>query len=149
MPDNGGSLSVRQSAEWFQNAVRDKSIIVCRRQGKVVGYVLGTSLAAKAHVAIVQNMLRAFPPPPDCYLYGPACVAETERGNGVAGAMFDKLQAHMQGRPAMTFVRADNGELGLFVNDGIAFIALAYSDHRAMGVRIAMDDFGTGLLQRA
>lgn len=140
VPDNGGSLSVRQSAEWFRNAVRDKSIIVCRRQGKVVGYVLGTSPAAKAHVAIVQNMLRAFPPPPDCYLYGPACVAEAERGNGVAGAMFDKLQAHMQGRPAMTFVRADNvsslrahrkmgmRELGPFVNDGIAFVALAYTE---------------------
>jgi hypothetical protein len=87
-------------------------------------------------------MLRAFPPPSDCYLYGPACVAEAERGKGVAGAMFEKLQAHMQGRPAMTFVRADNfsslrahrkmgmRELGPFINDGIAFVALTYTEGR-------------------
>src|SRR5262245_31638532 len=48
-------------------------VVVSCRNGKVVGYVSGTSLAAKAHVAIIQTMLRTFPPPPDCYLYGPVC----------------------------------------------------------------------------
>jgi predicted GNAT superfamily acetyltransferase len=138
LPDNGGSLSVRQPADWFKRAVGEKSLIVARRNGRVVGYVLGTSLAAKAHVPIIQSMLRAFPPPPNCYLYGPVCVAETERGKGLAGAMFEKLQAHMGGCPAMTFVRADNDpslrahrkmgmrDLGTFMNEGISFIAFAY-----------------------
>src|SRR5215510_7807734 len=84
LPDRGGSLSVRQTAEWFGNAILEKSIVVGRRNGEVVGYVLGTSLAAKAHVRIIQTMLRAFPPPHDCYLYGPVCVTENERGNGLA-----------------------------------------------------------------
>ena len=57
---------------------------------------------------IIQTMLRDFPPLPDCYLYGPVCVAETERGKGLAGALFEVLQRHMAGRPAMTFIRADN-----------------------------------------
>src|ERR1035438_7737160 len=78
-----------------------------RRDGKVVGYVLGTSLAANAHIAIIQAMLRTFPAPPGCYLYGPVCVAETERGKGLAGALRSELQSHMRGRWAMTFVRAD------------------------------------------
>jgi hypothetical protein len=77
--------------------------VVGCRNGKVVGYVSGTSLAAKAHVAIIQTMLRAFPPSLDCYLYGPVCVADTERGKGLAGAMFKTLQKHKNGRPAMTF----------------------------------------------
>ena len=138
LPDHGGSLSIRQTADWFRNAILEKSIVVGRRSGEVVGYVLGTSLAAKAHVGIIQTMLRAFPPPHDCYLYGPVCVAENERGNGLAAALFKVLQTHMDGRPLMTFVRADNAQslrahhkmgmrdLGVFTNEGVAYIALAY-----------------------
>ncbi len=139
LPDGGGSLSVRQTADWFKHAVLEKSVVVGRRDGEVVGYVLGTSLAAKAHIAIIQAMLRTFPASPGCYLYGPVCVAETERGKGLAGALFKELQSHMQGRSAMTFVRADNGaslrahhkmgmrELGTFVNGGVTYIALSYT----------------------
>ena len=137
--ERGGGLSVRQTADWFRNAVVEKSVVVARHDGKVVGYVLGTSLAAKAHVAIIQTMLRAFPAQPDCYLYGPVCVAETERGKGLAAALFEVLQTHMDGRPAMTFVRADNApslrahrkmgmrELGTFMSKGVPHIALTFT----------------------
>ena len=91
--DRGGGLSVRQTADWFERTMLEMPIIVARREGRVVGYVLATSLAAKSHVAIVQAMLRSFPAPADCYLYGPVCVADTERGNGLAGAMFESLRA--------------------------------------------------------
>lgn len=88
---------------------------------------------------MVQAMLRAFPAPPDCYLYGPVCVAEAERGKGLAAALFKELQAHMGGRSSMTFVRADNApslrahrkmgmrELGTFMSEGIPHIALSYT----------------------
>jgi len=84
-------------------------------------------------------MLRTFPPPPNCYLYGPVCVAETERGKGLAGAMFKELQTQMNGRPAMTFVIADNDSslrahdkmgmqrLGTFVNGTVTYVALKYT----------------------
>ena len=137
--ERGGGLSVRQSADWFRNAIVERSVVVGRRDGKVVGYVLGTSLAAKAHVAIIQTMLHDFQAPHNCYLYGPVCVAETERGNGLAAELFNVLQTHMGSRPAMTFVRADNApslqahrkmgmrELGTFISDGVPHIALSYS----------------------
>jgi hypothetical protein len=64
LPDSGGSLSVRLTEYWFKQAISEKSVDVGCRNGKVVGYVLGTSLAAKAHVAIIQTRLRTFPPPP-------------------------------------------------------------------------------------
>jgi predicted N-acetyltransferase YhbS len=139
LPDSGGSLSLRLTEDWFKQAVADKSVVVGRRTDKVVGYVLGTSLAAKAHVPIIQAMLRTFPPPPNCYLYGPVCVAETERGKGLAGAMFKELQTQMNGRPAMTFVIADNDSslrahdkmgmqrLGTFVNGTVTYVALKYT----------------------
>jgi len=137
--ERGGGLSVRQTADWFRNAITENSVVVARQDGKVVGYVLGTSLAAKAHVAIIQAMLRAFPARPDCYLYGPVCVAESERGKGLAAGIFEVLQTHMDGRPAMTFVRADNApslrahrkmgmrELGTFMSEGVPHVALSYT----------------------
>ncbi len=137
--DRGGGLSVRQTADWFKRSMLEMPIIVGRRDGKVVGYVLSTSLAAKSHVPIVQAMLRSFPAPPDCYLYGPVCVAETERGKGLAGVMFEELRAQLPGRTAMTFIRADNApslkahrkmgmqKLGTFMSEGVPHVALAYS----------------------
>jgi ribosomal protein S18 acetylase RimI-like enzyme len=139
LPDKGGSLSVRLPVDWFKNATLEKSVVVCRYNNEVVGYVMGTSLAANAHIAIIQAMLRAFPPPPYCYLYGPVCAAESERGRGLARAMFEELRAHLPGRPAMLFVRADNPaslrahikmgmrDLGTFTNDGVPYIALIYT----------------------
>jgi hypothetical protein len=35
LPDSGGSLSVRQTADWFKHAVLEKSVVVGRRDGKV------------------------------------------------------------------------------------------------------------------
>src|SRR5450759_2837875 len=55
--ERGGGLSMRRTADWFRNAVIEKSIVVDRHDDKVVGYVLGTSLAAKAHVTIIQTRL--------------------------------------------------------------------------------------------
>jgi L-amino acid N-acyltransferase YncA len=139
LPDNNGSLSVRQNADWFNRTMLDMPLIVARRNGKIVGYVVTTTLAAKSHVGIVQTMLRSFPPPPDCYSYGPVCVAETERGKGLAGILFDELRARLPGRPAMTFVRADNApslrahrkmgmrELGAFMHEDVSQIAFTYT----------------------
>ena len=138
LPENGGSLSVREAADWFTRASGEKSLVVARRDGKLVGYLLGTSIATKAHVPIIQEMLNTFPTSLDCYLYGPVCVTETERGKGLAGAMFEKLQSHMR-RPAITFVRADNGaslrahrkmgmqDVGPFTNEGVSFVAFAFA----------------------
>jgi len=134
----GGSLSVHQTADWFRHAIFETSLVVGRRESTVIGYVLETSLAANAHVMVIQEMLRAFPPPPCCYVYGPICVAETERGKGLAGALFAALQVSMAGRPAVTFIRADNSsslrahqkmgmsELGPFVHDHVRYTALSY-----------------------
>ena len=136
--ENGGGLSARQTGEWFRRTMSEMPIVVGRRDGKLVGYLLATSLAAKAHVAIVQTMLRVFPPPPECYLYGPVGVAGSERGNGLAGILYAELRSRMRGRPAMTFIRSDNApslrahrkmgmkELGEFATDGESYIAFSY-----------------------
>lgn len=40
--ERGGGLSVRQIADWFRHAILERSLVVGRRDGKVVGYMLGT-----------------------------------------------------------------------------------------------------------
>ena len=99
--ENGGGLSVRQNADWFRHGMAEMPIVVARRDGLVVGYALATSVAAKSHVAIVQTMLRAFPAPPNCYLYGPVCVTESERENSLAAMMYQEMRARLPGRTAM------------------------------------------------
>ena len=42
LPDKGGSLSVRLTVDWFNDAILEKSAVVCRYGGKVVGYLMGT-----------------------------------------------------------------------------------------------------------
>jgi L-amino acid N-acyltransferase YncA len=137
--ENGGGLSVRQTADWFRRTMLEMPIVVARRDGVVVGYALATSIAAKSHVGIVQTMLRAFPAPPTCYLYGPVCVAESERGNGVAGMMYQEMRTRLPGWTAMSFVRSDNmpslkanrkmgkKELGEFIHDGASYIVFAFT----------------------
>jgi len=137
--ENGGGLSIRQTNEWFRRTMSEMPIVVARRDGVVVGYALATSIAAKSHVGIVQTMLRTFPAPPNCYLYGPVCVAERERGNGLAGMMHEEMRRRLPGRTAMSFVRSDNmpslranrrmgkQELGDFIHDGERYIVFAFT----------------------
>ncbi|MBV9290148.1 MAG: GNAT family N-acetyltransferase [Hyphomicrobiales bacterium] len=105
---NGGKLSVRFSREWFEKAIFDMPIIVACNEGQVVGYVVSTPLTAQAHDPIIQAMLRAYPGSPDAYNYGPICVAENHRGQGIAVAMFEQLKARLPGREGFTFIRQDN-----------------------------------------
>ena len=137
--EHGGGLSVRQTADWFKRTMSEMPIVVARRDSVVVGYALATSIAAKSHVGIVQTMLHAFPAPSNCYLYGPVCVAESERGNGLAGMMYQEMRKRLPGRTAMSFVRSDNMpslkanrkmgkmELGEFVHDGETYIVFAFT----------------------
>ena len=139
LPTNGGSLSVRQPPEWFTKTISDESVVIAHSDGQVVGYVVGTSLKAQAHVPIIQVMISTYPVRPECYLYGPVCVAEKMRGNGLALALFEALQKHMGRSPALTFVRTDNTpsrrahqkmgmrELGPFTSENIRYVALTYS----------------------
>ena len=138
LPTNGGSLSVRQPPEWFAKRVSDESVVIAHCNGQVVGYVLGTSLVAQAHLPIIQAMLNTYPVPPECYIYGPVCVAENMRGRGLAVALFEALQKRMGSRPALTFVQTDNTpsrrahqkmgmrELGPFLSQDIRYVALTY-----------------------
>ncbi len=135
----GGALSVPFSREWFEGAISDMPIIVAHRDGRLVGYLVSCPMAAQAHVPIIQAMLRVYPGAPGAYNYGPICVAESERGRGVAGAMFHDLRTRLPGREGIAFIRRDNPmsvkvhtkmgmrEVAEFSHADAAYVVVAYS----------------------
>ena len=134
----GGTLSSRFSQAWFETAIAAMPVIVTRRAGQVVGYLVSPPLPTYTGVPVVQAMLQAYRGASDAYVYGPICVEETERGRGVAGAMFAALRARLPGREGVLFIRRDNeaslrvhakmgmSEIAEFKHNGKDFAVLSY-----------------------
>jgi ribosomal protein S18 acetylase RimI-like enzyme len=138
--ERGGTLTVRFSRAEFEAALSDSPVIVARKGGALVGYLISSSKAGQAHVPIIQAMLAAYPGGPDSYLYGPVCVAESARGRGLAAAMLAELRRHLPGREGITFIRRDNAaslrahtkigmrEVAEFCYGDAAVVVVAYRD---------------------
>ncbi|MFL5066618.1 MAG: GNAT family N-acetyltransferase [Xanthobacteraceae bacterium] len=138
LPDRGGALSVEFSREWFAAAIAAMPVVVARRQGSIVGFLVSSPFAAHAHVPIVQAMLRAYPVGDDAYLYGPICIAASERGRGLAGRLFAALRSELPGREGVLFIRRDNpaslqahAKMGMreaagFIHDDAVHVVLTY-----------------------
>jgi L-amino acid N-acyltransferase YncA len=83
-------------------------------------------------------MLRAYPVGANGYLYGPICIAESERGRGLAGRLFRALRRELPGREGVLFIRRDNPaslrahakmgmrEMAEFIHDDAVHVVLAY-----------------------
>ena len=135
----GGLLSVRLPGTFIEAALDDLPQIVARRNGKIVGYLLAGSRGVHVHTPIVQAMFRAYPGSRDAYVYGPICVAESERGHGLATALFAELCERLPGRECVAFVRRDNTaslqahlkmgmkDVASFEHDGVAHAVLAFA----------------------
>ena len=135
----GGLLSVRLPGAFIKAALDDLPQIVARRDGKIVGYLLAGSRGVHVHTPIVQAMFRAYPGSHDAYVYGPICVAERERGHGLAIALFAKLRERLPGRECVAFVRRDNAaslqahlkmgmkDVASFEHDAVAHAVLAFA----------------------
>jgi L-amino acid N-acyltransferase YncA len=120
--DTGGSLSERLPADWLADAMQEMPFIVARRDSKVVGYMEATSVAAQMHIPIVQAVVARFPPAADCFIQGPVCVAQSERGKGLVGLLFGEMRAQLPGRASITFIRSDN--------------AASLRAHQKVGIRV-------------
>ena len=78
----------------------------------------------------------------DAYISGPICVAESERGHGLATALFAELRERLPERECVAFVRRDNAaslrahlkmgmkDVASFEHDGVAHAVLAFAAPR-------------------
>ena len=135
--ENGGALSARFSADWFEGALGDMPVLVARKDGRIAGYLVSSSKATQGHVPVIQSMLQAYPGTLDSYIYGPICVADSERGRGLPAALMSALHERLPGRQGITFIRRDNErsmrahakigmrEVAEFNHDGATFVVVS------------------------
>ena len=104
----GGMLSAALPREYIAAMMRDMPLIVARRAGHVVGFLMTSARAMHAEVPVIRAMFAAYPGSEDAYIYGPICVDRSERGRGLAARMFSKLRRLEPGREGILFIRLDN-----------------------------------------
>jgi len=108
LPDRGGALSVEFSRDWFTKAIAAMPVIVARKEGAVVGFLVSSPFSAHGDVPMVQAMRCAYAGADGSYLYGPICIAESDRGRGLAGQMFAALRGELPGREGVLFTARDH-----------------------------------------
>lgn len=134
----GGLLSAELPRARVQAMMDGMPLVVARRDGRVVGFLMTTTRAMNAELPVVRAMFAAYPGAPDAYVYGPICVDQTERGKGLAAAMFSELRGLQPGREGVLFIRSDNEasllahprmgmqEVARFDLDGASFAVFSY-----------------------
>ena len=137
-PDRGGTLSARLPRAQLERMLGDLPLIVARRDGRVVAFVLTASKPTVAHVPIIAAMLAAYSGGAGSYVYGPVAVDAAERGRGLTGRLFQELKRLLPGREGILFIRADNAaslraheklgvtERGQFMHQGFRFLVFSY-----------------------
>lgn len=137
-PSQGGSLTGEFPTEKVA-AMLSAAIctVVAVREDKLVGVLFSTDAHRLADAPPVQAMLRAWPGSPGAYVYGPVCVAQTERGTGLPRKLYASLRQALSGREAILFIREDNAasltahlrlgmrEVASFTLDGLAYSVLS------------------------
>ena len=142
----GGALSVEFPAQWFERAVKDMPIVIARREGQLVGYLVSSSQAATQHLALPQAKYRAYPAGPEAYNSGPLCVAASERGRGLVSKLFDAQRSLLRGREGVAFIRQDNAtsravhakygfrEVAQFSHAEVEYLVVSYAGADSMFV---------------
>src|SRR5215211_3908475 len=135
----GGALSIEFPVQWFERAVKDMPIVIARREGELVGYLVSSSQAATQHLALSQAKYRAYPAGPEAYNSGPLCIVEGERGRGLVPELFCAQRSLLRGREGVAFVRRDNAasravhakygfqEVAEFSHAGVEYLVVSYS----------------------
>ena len=139
-PSQGGSLTGEFSRDKVAAMADGESpVIVARRvvDGPVVG-VLFSAATATVQAPVVLATLAAYAGSENAYVYGPVCIAESERGQGLLALLYSAMRAQHGGAEAVLFIRRDNigslraherlgmREVAAFAFDGAQFAV--YSD---------------------
>ena len=109
-PSRGGSLTGEFSRDKVAAMADGASpVLVARRaaDGPVVG-VLFSAAPATARAPVVLAMLAAHAGGQDAYVYGPVCIADSERGQGLFALLYSAMRARHGGAEAVLFIRRDN-----------------------------------------
>ena len=139
--ERGGALYGDWSIGVVTKWITSEALIAIAIDGSKLLGVLFTSEKAQASAEPVVKMLRAWPGTADAYVYGPVCIEEAARGQGVLESLFEYVAARLPGREAILFIKANNtrslqahARLGMrqvanFELGGEIFVVLSSSRH--------------------
>lgn len=106
--DRGGTLYGDWSIGVVTKWITDGALISVAMDGPTLAGVLFTSEKALASAPPVVAMLTAWPGSADAYVYGPVCIDQAARGQGVLEALYNYAVARLPGREAILFINASN-----------------------------------------
>lgn len=106
--DRGGTLYGDWSVAVVSGCIAVGQLIIVAMNGARLAGVLFTSETARASAPPVVAMLKAWPGRADAYVYGPVCIDQAARGQGVLQALYADLVARRPGREAILFIKANN-----------------------------------------
>ena len=133
----GGALSIEFSAEWFGKVMEKMPIVIARRSGRLVGYLVSSTPESTKDYALGQAKFAAYPAKIRAYNSGPLCIDASERGQGLAERLFDMQRSLLPGREGLAFIRRDNAasraahakygfrEVAEFSHDGVDYLVAA------------------------
>lgn len=108
-PEQGGSLTGKFPREIVERMIScGMPVIVGRREQQLVGVLFTSAKDDPSAPPAVKAMWRAWNGTSSAYVYGPVCIAQTERGRGLLPKLYESLKAHCHGREAVLFIRRDN-----------------------------------------
>jgi L-amino acid N-acyltransferase YncA len=134
---NGGSLSVAFPAAWFKMVTREMPVVIARRHGRLVGYLVASSREHSGGQPLTEAKFAAYPGAAGAYNAGPLCVAAAERGRGLALRLMGAQRSYLPGQEGVGFVRSDNAasratharagyrEAATFTCAGVAYVVVA------------------------
>ncbi|AVG18101.1 N-acetyltransferase [Chromobacterium vaccinii] len=141
-PSRGGSLTGEFPSDKVAAMLRSgMPVVAALRDGRVVGALFSSAAAQPSPPPPVAAMLRAWPGGPDAYVYGPVCVAASERGQGLPARLYAALRDSLLGAEAILFIRRDNAaslrahqrlgmrEVAAFALDGVDYAVLSDAGH--------------------
>ena len=114
-----GYLSARFSRAQFERMNADVVVVAATDGDRVAGYLCASTVGFNRQFPLLAAMLRRYDDvtfrgrtlaEQNTFVYGPVCVARTDRGNGVLRGMFDALLREVAGRfdAGACFVAAGN-----------------------------------------
>lgn len=106
--DRGGHISPEFGRATIEKLLKRSATILIARAGARLAGVLFSSDKDFRFTPSVSAMLRAWPGSSNAYVYGPVCIDEPDRGNGLLAKMFDQLKKRLPGREAILFIERTN-----------------------------------------
>jgi len=104
----GGTLNGDFPADKVEGMLRRAGArtVVAQRDEAITG-VLFSAIPTQHEPEMINAMLHAWPPGWHCWLYGPACISEAERGKGLLKRLYHHMCQYHQGAPVL-FIQAQN-----------------------------------------